>query len=199
MKNIIKIVAIASLAITPLSKADWKPVSRADDGSFYTFIQSSNIPENQIAVYFDPDNSCRARGAIFDGYPDLDREERNSWEKLAEETYDGRIQSKIDGADSGAGDTDVDVAYERGDDMAILIHRFGLERAFIKNLADGNEVKFRLRVNDGDWGKVARYPLDGSKWRLAQAKNRCEDSFNSEWHDDDNWDDDDYQSASDVW
>ena len=185
-------LALAGLVAASAAHAEWQEVSEANDGSFYTAVASSNINENELTIYFDPDNQCEATAVIFDFYTDLDREDRKLFRRASENTLNGTMESKIDRTFSGEAGAIKGVYYDEENELGAFTYRFNLSPQYVSDLENGNQVKFRFTEDGEEYEKVVRYPLGGSKWRLSQARNRCEAVYQGGWYDE-------IESAEEVW
>lgn len=185
-------LAIAGLVAASAAQAEWQEVSEANDGRFYTAVASSNIDENEMAIYFDPDNQCEATAVIFDLYSDLGREDRQRFRRVSENTRNGTMESKIDRTFDGEAVATKGVFYDEETEIAAFTYRFDLSPQYVSDLRNGSQVKFRFTEDGEEYEQVVRYPLDGSKWRLQQARNRCEAVYQGGWYDE-------FESAGEVW
>ena len=185
-------LALVGLVAASAAHAEWQEVSEANDGSFYTAVASSNIDENELAIYFDPDNQCEPTATIFDVYNDLDREDRRLFRRVSGETLDGTMESKIDRTFSGEAGAVKGVYYDEESEFGAITYRFQLSPQYVADLENGDQVKFRFTQDGEEYEQIVRYPLDGSKWRLSQARNRCEAAYQGGWYDE-------FESAGEVW
>lgn len=188
----INLLAMAGLVVASSASADWQEVSEANNGSFYTHVESGNVADNDLAIYFDPDNQCEAHAVIFDMYSDLDKAGRSKWRELEDFELEGTMQSKIDQAFAGESEVLKEYSYDADDEFGFITYTFGLSSEYVSDLEQGKVVKFRFTADGDEYENIVRYPLDGSKFRLAQAKNACEEAVGSGWSDG-------FESVGEIW
>ena len=173
--------AVIGLAVASAAQADWQEVSEARNGSFYTHVESANIEDNNLAIYFDPDRNCEAHAIIFDWYPELEREGRRNWREVSGVERQGTMQSKIDQAFAGESVAYKEYSYSDEDELGDIEYGFGLSPEYVADLEKGAMVKFRFTEDGEEFEDIIRYPLDGSKLRLNQARTLCEEALDSSW------------------
>ena len=184
--------AVIGLAVASAAQADWQEVSEARNGSFYTYVESANVKDNTVAIYFYPDSNCEAHAVIFDRYSELDREGRSNWRKASGTELKGTMQSKIDRTFAGESVAYKEYSYSEEDKGGVIKYGFELSPEYVADLEKGAMVKFRFTEDGEEFEDIIRYPLDGSKLRLTQARNLCEEELNSGWSYD-------FESDGEVW
>jgi hypothetical protein len=191
MKGVHSVVFIGLISASA-AQAEWQEVSEAKNGSFYTNVESANIEANNLAIYFDPDSNCDAHATIFDWYSELDREGRSHWRNVSGAELQGTMQSKIDRSFSGESVAYKDYSYSDEDEFGTIQYTFELSPEYVIDLEKGAVVKFRFTEDGEHFEDIIRYPLEGSKLRLTQARNLCEEALNGSWSYD-------FESNGEVW
>lgn len=164
MKKLLILAALSNAAF-----AGWTETERANDGSFYTSVDATNIQANSFVVYADPDEDCRPTLMV------LELQARSGLPEVKDAPM--RVEMKVDSEEKWVNDN---ARYQLGYDWETEYSEFRIwqrgDYDFLTELAQGKELILRAKPRGGDWSPTVRYSLEGSSAALTQTVRACVDA-----------------------
>lgn len=171
--EIIKAAGCMAMLFTATAVANpWNTqVDRAEDGSFYVDVKSTNV-EQEFVLYADPTNECRTMGML------LEVDYHNG--KYYPDSAPIYVQLRVDDEQIWSSETTASIKTDSR--YVTFIVSFHVNMELLGQIAEGNKMIMRSKFDlSDDWGETWRYSLRRSDRAINNLMRICHSNKSNEW------------------